>query len=340
VARQRDDIPEAVVQVLEKMMVKEPSERFQTPGDVVEALRPFALPSEAAAEARSAGGQTIPIAPLPMADPLNDPLLALAATAAPALRPVRKAAISAWQKTLHEYRLALIGGGTALVALVLALVVLPQVMRGSRSTPDSGAWRSAEANADPPNQTQPRTPPAIGEWTDLIAQTDPQRNTVAGEWQKLDGGLRVFVAEGARIVIPVRPPAEYDFEMVFTRNSGRDSVPMFFVAGGRQASFEIDAWNVGLGGIQNINRADVRDESNPARATGQRITNGRRTTMLVSIRRDRVEGYVDGRLISAYRGDGSDLSLPSVWNLQQPEMLGVGSYMSDTTFHSIRMRPR
>jgi hypothetical protein len=138
----------------------------------------------------------------------------------------------------------------------------------------------------------------------------------------------------------VRPPAEYDFEVVFTRNEGRDSIPMFFVAGDRQASFEIDAWNNGLGGIQNVDGADVRNQGNPTRATNQRITNGQRTTMLVSVRRDRVEGYVDGRLISTYRGDGSDLALPPVWNLRQTGVLGLGSYMSDTTFHAVRMRAR
>jgi hypothetical protein len=169
---------------------------------------------------------------------------------------------------------------------------------------------------------------------------DPVANAVAGDWHKVRDELRVYPAVNAKIVIPVQPPAEYDFEVEFTRNSGTQSIPLFFVAGGRQATFEIDAWDLGLGGFQNIGGLDLRSENNPTRVTDQRITNGRRTTMLVSVRRGRVEGYVDGRLIATYRGDGSDLSLLGVWDLQRPRVLGVGSYLSDTTFHTIRMRPR
>jgi serine/threonine protein kinase len=38
----RPDVPEALVQIIDRMMAKEPARRFQTPGDVVVALEPFA----------------------------------------------------------------------------------------------------------------------------------------------------------------------------------------------------------------------------------------------------------------------------------------------------------
>lgn len=356
VAQQRDDVPVGVVKVLERMMAKEPSARFQQPSEVVEALRPFALPTEQAAETRNERGAPTPIAPLNLVDPLNDPQLALATSIPPAIRPLRKPSAPAWQRALHEQRVAVVLGGTALTVLLLAIFVLPQVMRGARTatnpepahpSPRKAApiSRSTRENTSPVNQSQTPTPPIEAQgnsdgWTDLMPQIDTGRNAVAGEWRKADGRLTVSAFAGAMMVIPVRPPAEYDFEVVFTRNSGKDSVPMFFVAGGRQASFEIDAWNIGLGGIQNVDGVDVRDEGNPTRATDKRITNGRRTTMLIRVRRDRVEGHIDGQLISTYRGDGSDLSLPRVWNLRQAGVLGVGSYLSDTTFHSIRLRRR
>jgi serine/threonine protein kinase len=41
VQRIRGDIPDALAQVLERMMAKEPARRFQTPGEVAEALAPL-----------------------------------------------------------------------------------------------------------------------------------------------------------------------------------------------------------------------------------------------------------------------------------------------------------
>jgi len=38
----REDVPEGVSEVIAKMMAKEPAERYQTAGDVVAALLPFA----------------------------------------------------------------------------------------------------------------------------------------------------------------------------------------------------------------------------------------------------------------------------------------------------------
>lgn len=352
VARQREDVPPGVIKVLERMMAKEPSQRYQEPGEVVEALRPFALPGEPAAATEERGSVTTPIVPLQFADPLNDSLLALAANSPPAIRPIRKPPLPEWQRVLHEQRVVVMVVGAALAALLLAIVVLPRVMRGTgaatrpRPAPPERTRplpTPKRANSTLLNQSQgPNTTPVQaneGEWTDLMPSIDTGSN-VYGTWVKREGNLIVQPAPNAKIVIPVQPPVEYDVEMEFTRHRGTQSIPLYFVAGGHQATFEIDAWDAGLGGFQNIDGMDLRDEGNPTRVTGQRITNGRRTTMRVDVRRDRVEGYVDGRLIATYRGDGSDLSLLRVWNLPQSGVLGVGSYMSETTFHSIRLRRR
>ena len=52
-AELRDDVPAEVVGIVERMMAKDPQQRFQTPAEVVEALRPFGLPG--------AGTETSPI---------------------------------------------------------------------------------------------------------------------------------------------------------------------------------------------------------------------------------------------------------------------------------------
>jgi serine/threonine protein kinase len=334
VARQRDDVPPSVVKVLQRMMAKDRSERYQEPGEVVEALRPFALPGETAA-APQGGIALEPIAPLMDVDPLG----ALAA-AAPVISRHRSRPTPSWQRLWMRHRLALVSSGAALVALALALFVLPPLMRGSRGALKQDLPHQAGSNQREQTIVPVVPIPADRQWTDLLPRIDPATNAVAGDWHKVGAELRVYPAPNAKIVILVQPPAEYDFEVEFTRHRGTQSIPLFFVAGGRQATFEIDAWDAGLGGIQNVGNLELRSENNPTRVTDQRITNGRRTTMSVSVRRDRVEGYVDGRLIATYRGNGSDLSLLDVWDLGQPGVLGVGSYLSETTFHRIRMRTR
>ncbi len=128
-----------------------------------------------------------------------------------------------------------------------------------------------------------------------------------------NGELVTQAAAGSRIVLPVRPDGEYDFRVSFTRRIGAHSIALIFVAGGNQATFEIDAWGQHLAGIQNIKGQSLRE--NPTRSENQPLQNGRRYSAEVRVRKDRVEGYLDGKLISTYRGNGSDLSMLSSWQI-------------------------
>lgn len=166
----------------------------------------------------------------------------------------------------------------------------------------------------------------------VIAQVGVD-DAVAGRWSRRDGELVTAAAEGARIVLPVRPQPEYDFRVSFTRRTGQHSIALIFVAGSGQATFEIDAWGEHLAGIQNIGGRSLRENS--TRAENQQLQNGRRYTAEVRVRRDRVEGYLDGRLIATYRGNGDNLSMLDVWKMPDAGTLGVGAWDSETVFHSI-----
>jgi WD40 repeat protein len=52
-ARQRPDVPRGLAAVVAKMMAKDPAQRYQTPAEVAEALRPFARPEEVRPRRRS-----------------------------------------------------------------------------------------------------------------------------------------------------------------------------------------------------------------------------------------------------------------------------------------------
>ena len=171
---------------------------------------------------------------------------------------------------------------------------------------------------------------------DLIRSLDPGKQTVAGQWRKTSEGLISNAAQGSRLVLPIQPKGEYDFRVSFTRRTGRHSIALFFVAGNGQAAFELDAWNQHLAGFQNVGGRTLRD--NPTRVENQTLVNGQRYTAEVRVRRDRVEGYLNGRLLATYRGDGSNLSMLDLWRLPTTATLGIGAWDSETVFHSIEVR--
>jgi putative intracellular protease/amidase len=177
---------------------------------------------------------------------------------------------------------------------------------------------------------------AADEWIDLLPATDPSRLRVEGAWTKSREGLTTNAVTGSRILLPVKPAGEYDFKVSFTRRTGRHSIGLFFVAGGKQAAFEVDAWGQHLAGIQEINGQPIT--SNPTRVTDQALENGRKYTAEVRVRRDKVEVLLDDKLLTTHRTNGSDLSNPNLWRLPDQQSLGLGAWESETIFHSVAVR--
>ncbi len=340
-SQQRDDIPDDVIHIVQRMMAKDPADRYQSPAEVVDALKPFGKPSDS--DPSQAAESTVPASVRePISQPVSQPstpnthvdigptLLPLDQLDLPAVtRPApvvsqhRKRRLPDWQKLLRQNRTALASGSIA-VLLVIALIMFWPSLRGliaSLSSANNGSFLQAAA--------------ADG-WIDLIPQIDTAQHAVTGQWRKRGGELVVSSAPGARLLLPYQPPREYDFEVSFTRDSGEDSIALHFVAGQGQASFDIDGWKQHLAGIQNIDGRTM--ELNPTRVANQQLINGQRYTALLLVRRDRVEAYLDGKLLTKYRGDGSNLSLLDLWELNDARAMGIGAYQSSATFHRIRVR--
>jgi len=172
--------------------------------------------------------------------------------------------------------------------------------------------------------------------TNLIQQVNISRDSVAGQWRNTSEGLLTSASSGSRITLPVEPTGEYDFKVSFTRRTGQHSVALIFVSGKGQAAFDIDAWGQHLAGIQNVGGKSVRDNS--TRVENQTLINGQKYTAELRVRRDRVEAYLNGKLLTTYRGDGSDLAMLPNWRLPNQKTLGIGAWDSETIFHSIEVR--
>lgn len=192
------------------------------------------------------------------------------------------------------------------------------------------------AIAPTPGDAAPRGPNTSG-WLDLLPLVNTANDTVDGVWSKSNGELTVEPSRRARLMLPTEVPAEYDFEVEFTRHAGVHSVTFVFAAGSGQATYEIDAWEQHLAGIQNVRGLTMNDPR--ASSTRQALENGRRYRALVRVRRDHTACFLDGRRLAYHEGDGRDLTLHPWWELPRPGTIGVGAWQSRTTFHSIRIRP-
>lgn len=308
----RNDVPSEVVRVVERMMARDPTERFQTPAAVVEALKPFGRPRSAdeAASIDAAQPTTGPNTNFPAeADPLgiamlNQPIETVLAMGSSAPRRPRG----------QQHWLRYAGACGALALLVIGGFLLKPVFQNQfvGGEPSSG-------------------------WIDLMSNVDPAMNSVRGQWQKDGNELSVNAEEFAWLVLPYDIPEEYDFDVTFTRTSGMHSIALFFVAGGGQATYEVDAWGQHMAGIQNIGGRTMEDPSVPA--DSRTLENGRRYKARVEVRRGQVTTYLDDKLVATYEGNGVDLSIFDKWE-PRSNVLGVGAYESETIFHSLRVRER
>jgi len=172
-------------------------------------------------------------------------------------------------------------------------------------------------------------------WQNLLPTITPSAGVV-GEWSKPDGILHVDAIQGGRLMLPIAPSGEYDYRVSFTRHTGRDSIALIFIHGGKQAAFEVDAWGQHLSGVQSIDGKDIRQ--NATRKTGQQLENNRKYTMTVEVRSHHVRCLLDDDELANVRTTGDDLSLMNLWRLPKQDRLGIGAWNSETTIHSIEVR--
>lgn len=189
----------------------------------------------------------------------------------------------------------------------------------------------SDATATPPDARAPEPrgdsdARRSGARIDLLRLIDLSKDAMAGsKWtaqgHSLSGG------GGSRIEFPYVPPREYDLEIAFVRLSGKWNVSTIGVTNGRQFRWVIGANSNMACGFDTIGGRASTDRSNPTRkenAAGW-IKNGERCVSLMKVRAGLIEGYVDGKLISSWKTDGSDLSIGARYALHQNDRLGFDS---------------
>lgn len=173
-------------------------------------------------------------------------------------------------------------------------------------------------------------------WSELIPIIELEQSAVSGVWTKGDSNLEVAASENARLTLLANKSTNYDLRVSFTRKSGQHSIALLFNSLSGQASFEVDAWGQHLAGLQMVNGQTIKD--NETRVNNIRLENGKRNTLELKVRDKHITGILNGEIIVKQDIQNKKLSMLDLWSLPENNMIGIGSYQSNTIFHSIQIR--
>ncbi len=172
---------------------------------------------------------------------------------------------------------------------------------------------------------------------DLLPLSDPSRDAIAGTWVRRSGGWASDDTAGARLVIPWKPPAEYDLRVEFVRHKGAGDVCLLLARGDVRFAAQLAAYRNELFGFSRV--AEYALASNPTRSrVAGGLENGRRYVAVVLVRKEGLKLYLDGRLVSAWPTDYSDLEPDTVWRTRGAPVLGLGSNGSPVVFQRVVVR--
>ena len=125
----------------------------------------------------------------------------------------------------------------------------------------------------------------------LLKLVNVKRDTVHGQWLFHASALECSRGHLDRIVLPYKPPAEYDYKVRFLRLTGNDCVVMFCSAGGNEFDWVMGGWGNKFDGFEEINGNDANN--NPtSRRYDSCLQNRRDYTCLIKVRRNGVRAYL------------------------------------------------
>ena len=174
-----------------------------------------------------------------------------------------------------------------------------------------------------------RTPGFIN----LVPLITPDKNTVAGTFtvEKTD-----VISSGKgeeRLEIPYEVPEEYDFQISFTK-TGTNCVVQILSCNGHPFIWVMSA--SGMFTFHYVKGSGIGANKTTVKVAG--IKDNRRYTSLIKVRKNGAQAFLDGKLISKWDTDFSDVAEQGFWALRNKKVLGVGTGASKVTFHSIEVR--
>jgi hypothetical protein len=181
---------------------------------------------------------------------------------------------------------------------------------------------------------------------DLLALADPTRDAVFGTWRRVADGVLSDNAGAwepnqgaARLALPYRPPEEYDYRIVFTKQSGQHCVSPIFVANGQAFAWIMGGWNNTVFAFENVRGLHGGELANTTRIVRPScLITGHRHETVLRVRRTGTTAVFDGVEITSTPANHDGMTSPPVYHLHnRPGQLGLASWQSPTLFHTVEV---
>jgi hypothetical protein len=174
-----------------------------------------------------------------------------------------------------------------------------------------------------------------GRWIDLLGQTDPEKDTVAGKWQLKDGVLSMAPGDRGRIRLPCVPLGSYQLSLKFLRAAGDHEIVVYLPVGATGVTLIFDRW-----GFDQTLLANAPGGS--ARAGAFRLVNGKEYSLdirvLVSGDQADIAVQLDGKPIINWTGRQSALAINDEWRIADWKGFGLAASPTNVSFNAVRVR--
>lgn len=191
------------------------------------------------------------------------------------------------------------------------------------------------APASAPTQT-PQVKKAVPQvpWTWVLGEVTPARDALRGTWS-MRGKELVAGNDICVLRLPVQVAENYDVAVEFTRTGGRNSIGVFLPTRSGEGVFELDAWDMGIGGVQRINGQDMREHGQyfPAK-----LINGEKQQVILQVRGSRVSATWNGEPRMTWDLAGRRFDSTLLWETGAGIGLGLCAWKSPTVFHRVAYR--
>ena len=170
--------------------------------------------------------------------------------------------------------------------------------------------------------TDVKPPPPPPREVDLLKLVDPAKDAFSGNWSFDKESLVCEPSDEAGIEIPYEPPEEYDYRLVFVPTVVGDAMVQICRGGGRQFGFVIGGAGNTVAGFGRIN--GQRPCDNPTgRKADHWLVSGHQHVSVVKVRKDHIEGWLDGRQIVTWTTDWTDMNLNPDFHVRHTNVVGI-----------------
>ena len=193
-------------------------------------------------------------------------------------------------------------------------------------------------------QAKPRTPPSEPilrpAAAPLLPKADPAVDVLKGAWRKEGAELRSDTPKGLAVFsLPGDVPAEYDLRVEFTPLGKRPDINVIGLWNGQPFQWYVGAQDSSWYGFGWIDGDPGWNHPSGTRQAGLMTTGTRHVTVL-EVRRDRIAGTLDGRLMASLSTAGRRLNVTDELLPRNRGRLALVTWNNPTVFHAVELTPK